>query len=110
TAAGFAQPIQVVSDITGNLYTLDVNDFRVRKITPAALVTVAAGSGGRGLADGRVDAAKFGESLGIVTDNEGNIYVSDWENKRIRKISVSVRVTTVSAMMHINPMGMALVT
>ena len=108
TAAGFAQPIQVVSDITGNLYTLDVNDFRVRKITPSALVTVAAGSGVRGFADGRADAAKFGESLGIVTDNEGNIYVSDWENKRIRKISVSGLVTTIAGQLQFGPGGIAI--
>jgi NHL repeat len=108
TAAGFAHPIQIVSDINGNLYTLDVNDFRVRKITPAALVTVAAGSGVRGFADGRADTAKFGESFGIVTDNEGNIYVSDWENKRIRKISVSGEVTTVAGQMEFGPGGIVI--
>jgi len=108
TAAGFAHPIQVVSDVIGNLYTLDVNDFRVRKITPAALVPVAAGSGVRGFADGRADTTKFGESLGIVTDNEGNIYVSAWENKRIRKISVSGLVTTIAGQMQFGPGGIAI--
>ncbi len=108
TAAGFATPIQVVSDIAGNLYTLDVNDFRVRKITPAALVTVAAGSGVRGFADGRADIAEFGESLGIVTDSEGNIYVSDWENRRIRKIGVTGLVTTIVGPMQFGPGGIAI--
>lgn len=96
TAAGFAHPIQIVSDNFGNLYTLDATDFRIRKITPAALVTVAAGSGVRGFADGRADTTKFGESFGIVTDSQGNIYVSDCENKRIRKISVLGQVTTIA--------------
>jgi len=96
TAAGFACPLQIVSDMTGNLYTLDVNDFRVRKITPAALVTVVAGNGVRGFADGRADTAKFGESVGIVADEQENIYVSDWENRRIRKISITGKVTTIA--------------
>ncbi|MDP4263322.1 MAG: hypothetical protein Q8941_12420 [Bacteroidota bacterium] len=102
-AAGFAIPIRVVPDISGNLYTLDVDDFRVRKINSAGLVTVAAGSGTRGFADGRAETAKFGESLGIVTDNEGNIYVSDWENKRIRKISVAGEVSTIAGPMQFGP-------
>ncbi|MGE5108786.1 MAG: hypothetical protein ACM3H8_14680 [Sphingobacteriales bacterium] len=108
TAAGFATPIQIVPDINGNLYTLDVNDFRVRKITPAALVTVVAGSGIRGFADGRADTTKFGESFGIVTDNEGNIYVSDWENKRIRKISTNAEVITVAGPLQFGPGGIVI--
>ncbi|CAN5652653.1 hypothetical protein BH11BAC5_BH11BAC5_33640 [soil metagenome] len=108
TAAGFAHPIQVVSDNSGNLYTLDANDFRVRKITPAALVTVAAGTGERGFADGKADTTKFGESFGIVTDNKGNIYVSDWENKRIRKITASGEVTTFAGPMQFGPGGITI--
>jgi DNA-binding beta-propeller fold protein YncE len=94
TAAGFAHPIRLALDAAGNIYTLDVNDFRVRKITPAAVVTAVAGSGVRGFKDGSTDVAEFGESLGIAADQQGNIYVSDWENKRIRKISTSGQVTT----------------
>src|SRR5215472_19340582 len=95
TAAGFGHPIQLAVDKDNNIYTLDVDDFRVRKITPGAVVTVVAGSGVRGFADGRVDIAKFGESIGIVCDDEGNIYVSDNENKRIRKIG-NGQVTTIA--------------
>jgi sugar lactone lactonase YvrE len=96
TAAGFALPIRLAIDAAGNICTLDVNDFRVRRITPAAVVTAVAGNGVRGFHDGSVDVAEFGESLGIVVDHDGNIYVSDWENKRIRKISTSGEVITVS--------------
>jgi len=95
TAAGFGHPVQLAADKNGNIYTLDVDDFRVRKITPGAVVTVVAGSGVRGFADGKADVAKFGESIGIVCDDNGNIYVSDNENKRIRKIS-NGQVTTVA--------------
>ncbi|HEY1870258.1 MAG TPA: hypothetical protein VGG71_04325 [Chitinophagaceae bacterium] len=95
TAAGFGHPIQLAADKDGNIYTLDVDDFRVRKISPGAVVTVVAGNGTRGFADGNSTAAEFGESIGIVCDDEGNIYVSDEENKRIRKISHG-QVTTIA--------------
>jgi sugar lactone lactonase YvrE len=95
-AAAFELPIQLTADVAGNLYTLDVEDFRVRKISPSANVTVVAGNGKRGFADGSVANAEFGEAQGIVADNQGNIYVSDNENKRIRKISAAVLVTTIA--------------
>lgn len=107
-AAGFAHPIRLAIDADGNIYTLDVNDFRVRKITPAAVVTVTAGSGVRGFSDGTADSAKFGESFGIVTDRQGNIYVSDWENKRIRKINTSGQVTTIYGPLQSGPGGITM--
>ena len=94
--AAFELPIQLATDAAGNLYTLDVEDFRVRKISPSVMVTVVAGNGERGFTDGSVADAEFGESTGIVADNQGNIYVSDNENKRIRKISAAGSVTTIA--------------
>lgn len=108
TTAGFALPVQLTADTAGNLYTLDVHDFRIRKITPAAAVTVVAGNGIRGFADGSVAAAMFGESVGIVTDDQGNIYVSDWENKRIRKIDVWGQVTTIAGPLQFPPGGITI--
>jgi sugar lactone lactonase YvrE len=67
----------------------------VRKITPGALVTVVAGKGTEGFANGRADTAMFGEEAsGIVAGPDGSIYVSDFNNKRIRKISATGIVTT----------------
>jgi DNA-binding beta-propeller fold protein YncE len=40
--------------------------------------------------------AEFGETTGIVADNQGNIYVSDNENKRIRKINTTGWVATIA--------------
>jgi hypothetical protein len=94
TSAGYAFPSQLISDDLGNLYTLDVHDFRIRKITPAALVTVVAGSGVRGFLNGKVDSARFGECSGIAADKLGNIFVADVDARRIRKISTLGIVTT----------------
>ena len=96
-AAGFALPSYLVLDANGNLFSLDVQDPRVRKISPAGFVSVAAGNGLNGFADGRADIAQFGnECLGIAADEQGNIYVVDWRNRRIRKISITGEVTTIA--------------
>jgi sugar lactone lactonase YvrE len=95
--AGFAFPSYIALDRDQNLYTLDVEDPRVRKISPAAFVSVVAGNGVNGFVDGRSDTAQFGkECAGITIDEQGNIYVSDWKSRRIRKISNTGHVTTVA--------------
>lgn len=97
SVAGFAFPSYLAIDKSGYLYTLDVEDPRVRKISPAAFTSVVAGNGVNGFADGRADTSKFGkECSGIVTDGQGNIYVMDWKNRRIRKISIDGQVTTIA--------------
>ena len=95
--AGFKLPNSLTIDNNGNLYTLDIDDPRVRRISSEGFVSSYAGTGVEGFADGRTDAAQFGEETsGIATDDQGNIYVSDFDNKRIRKISVGGQVTTVA--------------
>ena len=96
-AAGFKLPDALTIDNNGNLYTLDIDDPRVRKISPGGFVTRYAGTGVEGFADGRADVAQFGEETsGIASDDQGNIYISDFDNKRIRKISGTGQVTTIA--------------
>jgi len=97
TVASFVHPSQLTIDAFGNLYTLDLDDPRVRKISPTASVTAYAGSGTGGFLDGRRDTAQFGEEAsGIASDEHGNIYVADFDNRRIRKISIDGVVTTIA--------------
>jgi sugar lactone lactonase YvrE len=95
--AAFKLPDGLALDNNDNLYTLDVTDPRIRKISPDGFVTRFAGTGVEGFADGRAEVAQFGEEAsGITSDNQGNIYVSDLDNYRIRKISATGQVTTVA--------------
>jgi len=94
--AGFAHPFRITADKFGHLFTLDVSDYRVRTITAAALVTVAAGSGVRGFADGARTTAKFGVCTGIAADEWGNVYVADDDNKRIRALALNNDVLTIA--------------
>jgi serine/threonine protein kinase, bacterial len=96
SAARFKFPLGISLDGHGNIYTTDVGDSRIRKITSAADVSIFAGDEDRGFADGNTDSARFGEEAGIVADATGNIFVADAQNNRIRKISASGKVTTVA--------------
>jgi len=96
-SAAFKLPDGLAVDNDGNLYTVDVIDPRIRKISAEGFVTRFAGTGVEGFADGPAEVAQFGEEAsGIASDNQGNIYVSDLDNNRIRKISTTGQVTTVA--------------
>src|SRR5215471_8865050 len=93
--AAFGHPSYLALDAMNNLYTLDVDDPRVRKVSTVGFVSVVAGDGVSGFADGRVSLAEFGsECAGIDIDVEGNIYVLDWRNRRVREVTVEGEVKT----------------
>jgi len=74
----------MVIDKDGNLILSDEN--RIRKVTPEGVVSTIAGSTA-GYADGDGATAKFNYAGGLAIDPDGNIYVADALNNRIRKIS-----------------------
>jgi sugar lactone lactonase YvrE len=94
TSAKFFNPMGLAVDLSGNVYVADNNNHRIRKITPAGVVTNLAGSGVAGFADGTGTAAQFSRPNGITVDASGNVYVGDSANNRIRKITPSGVVTT----------------
>lgn len=87
TAATFTTPHGVAVDGAGNLYVADSFSNLIHKITPADLVSTLAGSGASGSNDGIGTAASFNFPQGVAVDGAGNVYVSDAENSRIRKIT-----------------------
>lgn len=94
--ARFKIPSRLTLDMEGSLYTLDAADPRIRKVTSDADVSIYAGAKTFGYKDGDIHTAQFGQSFGIVADEYGNIYLADSQNDRIRKISVTKKVTTVA--------------
>jgi DNA-binding beta-propeller fold protein YncE len=93
--AKFRVPFGIASDAAGNLYVTDMENHRIRKITPAGEVSTLAG-GGRGFADGVGSDAKFDDPVGIASDAAGNLYVTDNGNHRIRKITPAGEVSTLA--------------
>jgi gliding motility-associated-like protein len=94
TAARFNNPHGLTIDGSGNIYVADFAGNDIRKITPAAVVTTFAGSGTAGSANGTGIAATFSGPSGLSADGSGNIYVADYTNNLIRKITPAAVVTT----------------
>jgi sugar lactone lactonase YvrE len=87
TAASFNFPFGVAVDDRGNLYVVDAGNDKIRKITPAGVVSTFAGTGDRGAEDGSAATATFDGPLGIAVDSSGNVLVADEGNQTIRKIT-----------------------
>ena len=96
TAAKFNEPFAVAVDSAGNVFVADTNNNAIRKITPAGVVTTLAGGNGSGTADGTGTAAKFHEPRGIAIDSAGTLYVADYENHMVRKVTPAGVVTTLA--------------
>ncbi|WP_082994860.1 MULTISPECIES: cadherin domain-containing protein [Aquimarina] len=103
TAAKFNYPYDIAIDANDNLYIADSNNNRIRKITPAGVVTTLAGSGASGSANGTGTAARFNGPRGVAVDASGNVYVSDYGNHRIRKVTPTGVVTNLAG----GPVGFA---
>jgi len=87
TDADFANPEGIAIDKQGNLYVADNSNHCIRKITPAGVVTLFAGTAEQsGFADGPAETAKFYYPQSVAVDSDGNVYVADLGNNRIRKI------------------------
>ncbi|MEO6992278.1 MAG: immunoglobulin domain-containing protein [Lacunisphaera sp.] len=95
SAAVFIEPTGTVVDDSGNVYVADFTE--IRKITPAGVVTSFVGARySSGSADGTGAAAQFYACAGIARDSGGNLYVTEWGNNTIRKITPAGVVTTLA--------------
>ena len=78
-----------------NVYIADYNNHRIRKLTQAGVVSTLAGSTA-GYADGKGAAAKLYRPVGIAVDDEGLVFVAEYQNHRIRRVTLDGTVTTLA--------------
>ena len=86
TAARFNNPYGVGCDASGNVYVADFTNHSIRRVTPQGAVTTLAGNGTSGLVDGSGTAARFNQPTDVTVVPNGNLYVTDYGNQRIRLI------------------------
>jgi uncharacterized protein (TIGR03437 family) len=85
-------PIGVAVDGSGNVYICDNGNSRIRKVTAATgIITTIAGNGTQGFGGdgGPGTAAQLNTPQNVAVDKDGNVYISDFGNNRIRKVNAS---------------------
>jgi uncharacterized protein (TIGR03437 family) len=88
----------VALDSSGNLFIADGGNNRIRKVSASGIITTVAGNGKGGFSGdgGLATSASLSLPIGVAVDANGNIFVADWGNNRIRKVSASGVITTVA--------------
>jgi sugar lactone lactonase YvrE len=95
--AEFYAPTSVAVDVKGNVYVAEFYSHRIRMITPEGVVSTLAG-GSDPVTGNYVGAyvddvpgleARFRSPTGVAVDGEGNVYVADNQNRRIRKLTIT---------------------
>ncbi len=96
TDAELSDPCFLVLDDSNNIYIADRDNERIRKVTAATgIINTFAGDsmGGFSGDSGPADSAELNEPGGLA-EQCGNIYIADWGNSRIRKVTVTGPVPT----------------
>ena len=98
TAAQLSDPHGIALDAAGNLYIADTANHRIRKVTPAGVISTVAGTESAGYSGdgGAATLAELNWPHGIAVDAAGNFYIADTGNHCIRKVTSAGIITTVA--------------
>lgn len=104
TSAGLANPFAIALDAAGNLYIADTANYRIRKISQNGVITTVAGNGG-GVYSGHqgpvgdggpAKDARLSFPFSVAADSNGNLFIADTFDNRIRKISPDGIISTIA--------------
>jgi sugar lactone lactonase YvrE len=98
TNASLWAPRGLALDAVGNLYITEFSGNRVRKVSPTGIISSVAGTGGWGSGGdgGPAINALLANPSGVAVNTQGNIYVADYNNSKIRRIDSQGTITTIS--------------
>ena len=103
TSAAFCGPTDVARDAAGKLYISDTGVYcsgpggvTIRKVDPHGTITTVAGTGEEGYSGdgGPATKAQLNFPFAVAVDREGNLFISDESNQRIRKVNKDGIITT----------------
>jgi len=90
TDALLQMPLDVAVDqVRGLIYIADSVNHAIRKIDPRGIISTFAGTGARGFGGdgGPATSAQLAGPTGLAVDRNGNVYIADQQNHRVRKVS-----------------------
>jgi len=91
-------PFGLALDTVGNLYIADVYNYRVRKVSLDGTITTVAGTGTPGFSGdgGQASAAQVKPLGSVAVDGAGNLFIADFYNHRVRKVTSDGIISTVA--------------
>jgi sugar lactone lactonase YvrE len=97
TSARLNNPACTTVDSLGNLYIADAGNARVRRVTPGGIISTVAGNGSTGFTGdgGPATAARLSYPSGVSADAGGNLYIGDYGNHVVRKVTAGGAISTV---------------
>jgi sugar lactone lactonase YvrE len=98
TQARLNYPAGVALDQFGNLYIADSQNRRIRRVDPNGIITTVAGSGQRGSSgdNGLATFASFKGPVAVAVGPNGDLFIADNEDHRVRRVNPSGIITTVA--------------
>ena len=99
-SATLSTPHGVSVDISGNVYIADTYNSKIRMVSGTGIITTIAGtetwgSSGDG---GAATSAQLNWPSGVFVDISGNVYISDFNNNKIRMVTSAGIITTIAGM------------
>jgi hypothetical protein len=92
------QPTGLFVASDGTIYIADTGNNRIRKVTPAGIISTVAGSSGAGFSGdgGAATAATLNGPRGVALGADGALLIADTGNNRIRRVAVDGTISTVA--------------
>lgn len=96
TSAELSFPSGVAVDKLGNIYIADNSNNVIREVNAGGIISTIAGTGTAGFSGdgGAASSAQLNLPVGVAVDSSGNVYIADYNNQRIRKITTSGIIST----------------